>query len=136
MNTSLKLIEVSIWITFFKSNCPEEILCLVKDLILKKEAIITPPVLFEILRGAKDKREYQSLWEKFSALDMLPVTDEVWQYSYSLSFALKTKGITIPSIDTLIASIALVHDCTLLHKDKHFEMIKEIAPLKTIFFKD
>ncbi|MEK7812818.1 MAG: PIN domain-containing protein, partial [Candidatus Desantisbacteria bacterium] len=103
MNTSLKLIEASIWITFFRKDCPEKILNLVKDLILKKEAVVTSSVLLEILRGTKDKNEYRSLLERLSALEILPVTDEVWQYSYSLSFALKTKGITIPSMDTLIA---------------------------------
>ncbi|MEK7813467.1 MAG: hypothetical protein AAB296_06870, partial [Candidatus Desantisbacteria bacterium] len=103
MTTSLKLIEASIWITSFRKNCPDDISHLVKDLILKKEAVVTPSVLLEILRGAKDKNEYRSLLERLSALEILPVTNEVWQYSYSLSFALKTKGITIPSMDTLIA---------------------------------
>lgn len=136
MNTSFILIDTSIWVISFKRNCPTEISSFVKDLIFKREAAIAPPVILEILRGSRDKKEYQHLLERLSVLPYLPVTDEIWQYSYSLSFALKTKGITIPSIDILIASISLVSDYTLLHKDKHFETIKGIAPLKTIFFKD
>lgn len=98
------------------------------------ETFSCPIIILEVLIGARDKNEYRQLQEEFSILPNASITDEVWKYAWSLSFSLKSKGITIPLTDIIISSVALIYDYVLLHKDNHFETIKSIAPLKTIFY--
>ena len=128
------LIDTSVWIAYVRPKAPEELIKKIDSLIDRDEAFTCPIIILELLSGARDKNEYKQLEEKFSVLPNAPITDEVWKYAWSLSFSLKSKGITIPLTDIIIASVALVHDYPLLHKDNHFEAIKDIAPLKTIFF--
>jgi predicted nucleic acid-binding protein len=42
--------------------------------------------------------------------------------------ALRTRGVTVPTVDVLIASIASGEDCSILTRDRHFaEIGKEIS---------
>jgi hypothetical protein len=60
---------------------------------------------------------------RMEALEMLPVNEDVWGSAYRAGYDLRRKGITIPTIDILILSIAKVHNCSLLHHDKHFKLV-------------
>lgn len=53
----------------------------------------------------------------------------------NMAFRLRRKGCAIPLIDVLTAAFATVHSCTLVHHDRHYELIREALPacsLKTL----
>ena len=60
---------------------------------------------------------------RMEALEMLPVNEAVWESAYRAGYDLRRKGITVPTIDILILSIAKVHRCSILHHDKHFNLV-------------
>ena len=69
-----------------------------------------------------------SLRIKLESLDILPVTPLVWEQAYGLGFSLRRKGLTIPTVDLIIAALALENRTFLLHRDEHFEMIVPYFP--------
>jgi predicted nucleic acid-binding protein len=48
-----------------------------------------------------------------------------------LGYDLRRAGLTIPTVDIMIAALALEYDCLLLHADRHFEQIAKHSPLQT-----
>jgi predicted nucleic acid-binding protein len=62
------------------------------------------------------------------SLDILPITPVVWEQAYELGFSLRRQGLTIPTVDLIIAALALENRTFLLHHDEHFEMIVPYFP--------
>jgi predicted nucleic acid-binding protein len=56
--------------------------------------------------------------------------------AYRAGYDLRRKGITVPTIDILILSIAKVHNCSLLHHDKHFKLVAKHLGVITLDFID
>jgi predicted nucleic acid-binding protein len=62
---------------------------------------------------------------------MLEASENTWRKATGLYFELRRKGVTINSpVDCCIARIALEHGAFLLHRNKDFEKISRICPLK------
>jgi predicted nucleic acid-binding protein len=80
-------------------------------------------IVLELLSGTRTEEEYQELSEDLEALQQFPITDTVWKFSGWLAHTLRHKGLSIPPTDILIASVALTYPCSLLHADKHFDML-------------
>ena len=62
------------------------------------------------------------------ALPLLEASLTTWIEAGRISFALRKKGITIPTTDLIIASLALEHNCSLLTLDPHFQKIPGVKP--------
>jgi hypothetical protein len=77
----------------------------------------------ELLSGAKDERQYAELRDDFSVLPLLEIDAVTWEAAGRSAFELRRKGITVPVPDLLIATVACQHAATLLHADKHFDLI-------------
>jgi predicted nucleic acid-binding protein len=125
------LIDSSMWILAFKRNCPESIINTIGDLLDKDLVATCGIILLEILPGSKNEKEYKEILEEMEALHYLEANQEVWQQGAQLSFDLRRKGITIPTTDIHIASIAIYYHLTLLHADHHFELIAQNSGLKS-----
>lgn len=88
-------------------------------------------IMLELLGGTRTPKEYQELQEELQALRFAKENEQVWRSAWQLSFELRRKGLTIPSADILIASVALHYGYHLLHADQHFELIPKTAGLQT-----
>jgi predicted nucleic acid-binding protein len=88
-------------------------------------------IMLELLGGTRTPREYQELEEELQALRFANENEKVWRSAWQLSFELRRKGLTIPSTDILIASVALQYGYHLLHADRHFELISKNTNLQT-----
>jgi len=53
----------------------------------------------------------------------LEVRDGVWERAYRLAYRARREGLTVPSLDILIAALAAEHNCGLLHADRHFILL-------------
>jgi predicted nucleic acid-binding protein len=92
--------------------------------------VTTEPVVFELLRGARDDANYQRLAAELDALPMLPVTQERWREAAELGYRLMRRhGMRFPANDLLIACVAMAHGATLVHRDRDFDLIARHAPL-------
>ena len=90
----------------------------------------------ELLQGAKDEKEWGLLSDYLTTQYYLEASDNTWKAAARIYFELRRKGVTISSpVDCCIAQIAMEHGTVLLHRDKDFEKISRIRPLKQEYFK-
>ena len=129
----LRLIDSSIWIPVLRRTHPAAppLRTRIAELQGDGTAATTEPVLFELLRGARDDANYQRLEAELRALPCLTMTSERWQEAAELAYRLRRQhGMTFPTNDLLIASVAMAHRATLVHRDSDFDLIARHAPLK------
>jgi len=126
------IIDTSAWIESFRPQSEKTFINLVKDLILKGRILVPGIIKTEILRGTKNKKEYNQLNDLLKGLEYLPVSDDFWEKLSLFSFRLFRKGVTVPLTDTYIALLGIENNASILHRDKHFDLIAEKVPLKIL----
>jgi len=126
------IVDTSAWIESFRPQSEKVFINLVKDLILKGRILIPGIIKTEILRGTKNKKEYNQLNDLLKGLEYLPVSDDFWEKLSRFSFRLFRKSVTVPLTDTYIALLGIENNASILHRDKHFDLIAEKVPLKIL----
>ena len=126
------IIDTSAWIESFRPQSEKAFINLVKDLILKGRILVPGIIKTELLRGTKNKKEYNQLNDLLKGLEYLPVSDDFWGKLSLFSFRLFRKGVTVPLTDTYIALLGIENNASILHRDKHFDLIAEKVPLKIL----
>ena len=90
---------------------------------------LTGVVVTEILQGLKrDVRRIErflSMWEMLE-----PRGFSTYREASAISRLARSRGISLTTIDTLIASIALEHNVNLFSLDKDFSRIARMTPLR------
>ena len=123
------LIDTSAWILALRPDGSPEAREEVRRLLESSRAATAGIVMLELLSGTRSQREFRELREELGALRLLDITSATWERAYRLGYDLRRVGLTIPSVDVLIAALALEHECSLLHADRHFDLIAEHHPL-------
>ncbi len=131
MKNDLFLIDSSVWVDVIEVGRGEEDLRnRVRDLIRLDRVVGTGMVRLEVLRGAASQSQWDEIEDTLSALRQLRVHESQWNEAARLSIQLRQRGVTVPSTDLLIASIAIGSDVVLLHRDRHFDMVAENSSLR------
>jgi len=125
MSSDLVLVDTSIWILALRKSPPPEIRDEVANLLAEDRVAIVPLIRLELLGGAKSLDEFNRLQSRLSALHQMPADEANWETAIQLAFKLRQGGKMIPYTDLLIASAAIVNNCTLLHCDRHFDLMAE-----------
>ena len=116
------LVDTSIWIEYFNhrhSQAGETV-----EMLLREErVVIAGIVLTELLQGAKIKREFDAILDSVAALPFLDATLNTWIEAGRISYSLRRKGVTVPTTDIIIASLAIENHCSLFSMDFHFDQI-------------
>lgn len=126
------IIDTSAWIESFRPQCDKGLSRLAKDLIIKGNVLLPGIIKAELLRGTKNKREYNRLNELLKGLTYLPVREEFWERLSEFSFELFRKGVVVPLTNTYIALLCIENDASILHRDKHFDLIARKSSLKVL----
>lgn len=71
---------------------------------------------------------------RLESLDRVEITKGTWKRTFSLGFSLRRKGTIIPTVDLVVACLAMENDCFLLHHDRHFTMMRDHSTLQLINF--
>lgn len=121
----LVLIDTPVWILALGRKGREHAEKEVDRLIAENRAATTGIVVLELLSGTKTEEEYRELKEDLEALVQLDINPNTWERASQLAYELRRKGITIPSSDILIMTIAVENGCALLHADRHFDLMIE-----------
>ncbi|MBI4311310.1 MAG: PIN domain-containing protein [Chloroflexi bacterium] len=125
------LIDTSVWIEVLstrRSNAP--LGQRVRQLVLADQAATTGPVRLELLRGSRTQQEWEQFDDVLEGLRYLVVADETWTSAARLGSQLARLGLTLPIPDLLIAAVAIDENATLLHRDRHFDLMAAHVPLK------
>jgi len=125
----LILVDTSVWIDFF-SPSPGRAGGELRRMIEEVEPFaLTGVVVTEILQGLKrDVRRIErflSMWEMLE-----PRGFSTYREASAISRLARSRGISLTTIDTLIASIALEHNVNLFSLDKDFSRIARMTPLR------
>lgn len=128
MTSDCFLVDTSTWIEALRRGGSHEAREWLRRALLEERVVLVPPVKAELLSGARSEEQFRELKRDLDALPLLGREVEVWDVAAESNFSLRRRGITVPLLDVLIASWAVVHGCTLVHHDKHYEMIREALP--------
>ncbi len=131
MSPEKVLVDTSAWIFSFKKDGNPELKDFLKNSISGGTAASSPIIILELLQGCRTEEERDALRIKLESLDVLPIAQAVWERAHELGFSLRRKGFTIPTVDLIIAAIAIENNCIVLHQDKHYEMIASHSTLRT-----
>lgn len=124
------LVDTSVWVEVFRDRTGAARDAL-ERVLGGDDAVLTRFHQLELLQGARDEREWNLLREHLDVQEYLESGPESWAAAARIFFELRRRGKTVRSpIDCCIAQIALEHDVLLLHRDRDFETISTIRPLR------
>jgi predicted nucleic acid-binding protein len=124
----LILVDTSVWIDFFSTSpgrAGNELHRLIDEV---EPFALTGVVVTEILQGLR--RDVSRIERFLSMWDLLePLGFSTYREASAISRLARSKGISLTTIDTLIAAIALEHRASLFTLDKDFSRVARITAL-------
>jgi len=123
------LVDTSAWIAFFR-QADHALADKLKSLLRTGQPVYAGLIATELFRGARSKKELDVLEGLFGSIGYVETKEEYFRDAGELGRLLLHKGITIGTVDLLIAQIALANDIALLTLDTHFGSIARHAPLR------
>jgi len=123
------LVDTSIWIAAFRKRNAFRI----EDDVEFDEITTCLPVIQEVLQGFREERAYRTARDAMIALPIVesPMEESLFIEAAELYRSARRQGLTIrSSVDCLIAACALRHDMPVLHKNRDYELLSGIAPLR------
>lgn len=123
------LVDTSAWILAVHRKEPRARQRL-KEVVAEATAATCPMVLLEILVGRLRGEAPSATRSRFSALNWLPCTQEVWDRAWALASEARSRGHTLPGAGALIAAHALSAGAVLLHADSDFVRIAKWSGLE------
>ena len=130
MSSDLVLIDTSVWILALGKSPPPAAKDEVAHLLAENRAAIVPLIRVELLGGTKSLNEFNRLNDRLSALHQISADEANWETAIQLAFNLRQQGKIIPYTDIIIASAAMINKYTVLHCDRHFDLMAENTDLK------
>lgn len=124
--TERVLVDSSAWVEAMRKRGDPAARSAVADLLRNGSAVICDFVRLELWNGARGQEEKAWLRSLEESVETLETTVEVWEEARDLARRCRSKGITIPSSDLLIAACAGRHQAGLLHRDAHFDRLNEL----------
>jgi predicted nucleic acid-binding protein len=121
-----KLLDTSAWILSFKHDLDVSLADQIRQDILNDQVVTTKPVILELLVGCRTVKEQERLQLYMNNLEQLPLDQADWDKASVIGFTMRRQGVTIPTIDLVIASQAMNNHVHLIHCDKHYEMIASV----------
>ena len=123
------LVDTSVWIAFFR-HADHAVAEKLSALLRNGNPAYTGLVATELRRGAKSAKELTVLDELFSSIESLPMKEEYFNGAGDFGRFLMQKGVSVGTIDLLLAYIAIETNAVLYSLDNHFPAIAKHAPLR------
>lgn len=120
------LVDSSSWIHLFRPDGDKTVRSRVEQALQAGVACWCPMVKLELWNGAAGDREKKVLRDLERLLPELAINDDVWKSSFDLAKRARTKGITVPASDLLIAACAQAHGARLESSDSDFELLAKL----------
>ncbi len=122
----MKLVDTSSWIEQLRRDGDAVVRTRVEELLSAGEAAWCPIVRLELWNGARGATEQAVLREMEAEVTSLEIGSPVWDRAGEMAWSARTKGITVPSTDLLVAACARHHDVAIEHCDSHFDLIASL----------
>ena len=122
------LADTSVWIEYF-NKAESKTGARLENMLIENKVLGAGIILTELLQGAKIKKEFDAILNNYTALPLLEANINTWIMSGKISFDLRRKGITIPTTDLIIGSLALESNSKIFTLDPHFSKIPGVVLL-------
>lgn len=124
------LVDSSVWIDFFSKGSSPVKEKLTSLIAVQDEVVLCGVILQEVLQGFKLEEEFKEA--QSALLKFLFIEPDRSTYIQAAGFyrQLKKQGITVHSIDLLLASLAIQWDAPLFTLDKDFDLLRDKMGLK------
>ena len=123
------LIDSSAWIEYLRPKGSVKVKERIREVLRREEAVSCGVVTVEILRGAKNEKDFHALRYSLTSLPQISLDDAVIERASQWGFILDRKGKVASTTDLLIASAAY-KKARILHLDNDFEMIASVVGLE------
>lgn len=123
------LVDSSAWIEGLRRTGSLEVKLSLEGLLDAYEAMVCSPVRLEVLGGA-GAQERNRLSHYFSILPHRVCHLADWERAIALAWRLRDRGVSVPWIDVLIASVALHDGLRVYAVDHHFAVIAQTTGLR------
>jgi len=123
------LVDTSVWIEVFRKPARQSL----EKLIDLDEVVTCLPVVQEVLQGFGNEEAFATARTSMYAFPIVdaPLTSQVFDHAVDLYRAARRSGATVRSgVDCLIAASAIRHGLEVLHRDRDYDEIARISPLK------
>src|SRR5260370_13881193 len=87
----------------------------------------------ELLCGARDPQHRADLLTLLSTFNQLAISDSIWTNIGDNLAVLRSKGITVPFPDVVIATLGIENDMELCARDPHFPMMQKVLPALKLY---
>jgi predicted nucleic acid-binding protein len=123
------LVDSSVWIESLRRNGNIGVKVAMEALLDADAAVICSPVRLEVL-GAAKANERRIINEFISEVSYRPCTSSDWEHAIALAWRLRDKGIIVPWMDVMIATVAIEDGGRVYSLDKHFNAISSVTGLE------
>ena len=121
------LVDTSSWIHMLRPGGDPSVRARVEAALASGQARWCPPVQLELWNGARGDHERKVLRAFARTLPELPIDDEVWKAAYALARRARARGVTVPTVDIIIAACALRHGTALESSDADFGLLASVG---------
>lgn len=130
------LVDSSLWIDFYRPDGSGDVRVAVTEALTEDAVFTVPLIVAEVVQGAPDEATLELLLEDFSAFRPVACDHGTGARAARIGATLQGEGNPVPATDLLIAAAALEANCELWHRDRYFEAIARVTPLRTRAFGD
>lgn len=125
------LVDTSVWVDFFRGHSSRQCQSLETAVDEDRDLCTCGPVLTEVFQGIVDRRQANTVLARFKPLIYLPLSRDAFMTAADIYRSTRMAGKTVRSaLDCIIAACAIRHDASLLHRDRDFDVIADVAGLK------
>jgi len=125
------LVDTSVWVDFFWGHSSRQCRFLETALDEDRDLGTCGPVLTEVFQGRVDRRQADTVRARFQPLIHLPLKRDAFMTAADIYRSTRVAGKTVRNaLDCVIAACAIRHDASLLHCDRDFDVIADVADLK------
>ena len=85
------------------------------------------------MRGSNSEGQFSQMEEALNDFIYLPFSEKDWISLSKQFITLKQNGLAVPFQNTMIAYLAIKHNCELWTNDKHFKLMQVVLPALRLF---
>lgn len=128
------LVDTSVWIGVLQDKTGRVVRAF-QDRTRDEICALTRFSQLELLQGAKNEAEWRQLDAYLSTQYYLEASEGTWREAARIYFELRRRGVTVNSpIDCCIGELAIEFKALLLHRDRDFDRIAKVRPLRVEWF--
>jgi len=123
--TDYQLIDTSAWIEYFRCDGDSKTRERVVESVRSQKAVLCYMALLELMRGNRHQREKAGLVAE--TLPLLATDVNCWEKAVDFAIRASEAGKSVPNTDILIFACGIAHRARIIHQDRHFDTLEELA---------